>query len=176
MIKVGIVGGTGYTGVELIRLLLQHPEAKLEVITSRSEAGRPVSDLFSNLRGKLDLTFSQPELETYRNCDLVFFATPNTTAMKQAEALLEASGRGVRVRAVFEREQAEAAGSDVRRLQQAGLDVRLDNREGTLHHKLLLIDGRLVATGSYNFTDSSSDSNIREYSRHRVQLGVQAAF
>jgi phosphatidylserine/phosphatidylglycerophosphate/cardiolipin synthase-like enzyme len=60
---------------------------------------------------------------------------------------------------VFEREQAVAAGSDVRRLQQAGLDVRLDNRDGNLHHKLLLIDGRVVATGSYNFTRSAEQAN-----------------
>ncbi len=76
-----------------------------------------------------------------------------------AEALLEAAGRGVSVRAVFERDQAEAAGSDVRRLQQAGLDVRLDNSQGTLHHKLLLIDGRIIATGSYNFTRSAEQAN-----------------
>lgn len=76
-----------------------------------------------------------------------------------AEALLQAAGRGVSVRGVFEREQAEAAGSDVRRLQQAGLDVRLDNRDGNLHHKLLLIDGRIVATGSYNFTRSAEQAN-----------------
>ena len=76
-----------------------------------------------------------------------------------AEALLQAADRGVRVRGVFERDQAEAAGSDVRRLQQAGLDVRLDNRDGNLHHKLLLIDGRIVATGSYNFTRSAEQAN-----------------
>jgi phosphatidylserine/phosphatidylglycerophosphate/cardiolipin synthase-like enzyme len=76
-----------------------------------------------------------------------------------AEALLEAARRGVRVRAVFERDQAESAGSDVQRLQQAGLDVRLDNSEGNLHHKLLLVDGRVVATGSYNFTRSAEQAN-----------------
>ena len=75
------------------------------------------------------------------------------------EALLEAAGRGINVRGVFERDQAEAAGSDVRRLQQAGLDVRLDNSQGTLHHKLLLIDGRVVATGSYNFTRGAEQAN-----------------
>ncbi len=94
MIKIGIVGGTGYTGVELIRLLLAHPQADIRVITSRSEAGKPVADLFASLRGQIDLEFSVPGIDSYRDCDLVFFATPNTTAMAQAETLL---GAGIRV-------------------------------------------------------------------------------
>lgn len=94
MIKIGIVGGTGYTGVELIRLLLAHPQADIRVITSRSEAGRPVAELFAGLRDHVDLEFSEPGVDSYRDCDLVFFATPNTTAMAQAEALL---GAGIRV-------------------------------------------------------------------------------
>ena len=90
MIKVGIVGGTGYTGVELMRLLARHPQAQVSVITSRSQAGSPVDELFPNLRGMVDLNFSEPSIDAYRDCDLVFFATPNTTAMSQAVALLEA--------------------------------------------------------------------------------------
>lgn len=90
MIKIGIVGGTGYTGVELMRLLANHPDVKIEVITSRSNAGTAVSDVYPNLRGRVDLTFSEPAVESYKNCDLVFFATPNATAMLEAEALLAA--------------------------------------------------------------------------------------
>ncbi len=90
MIKVGIVGGTGYTGVELIRLLAQHPQAELEIITSRSQTGNAVAELFPNLRGAINLNFSTPSFEAYRSCDLIFFAAPNTTAMSQAEQLLEA--------------------------------------------------------------------------------------
>jgi len=101
MIKVGIIGGTGYTGVELMRLLSRHPGASLEVITSRSEAGRPVAELFTNLRGVIDLAFVEPSLEAYRDCDLVFFATPNTTAMTQAEALLAAGIRVIDLAADF---------------------------------------------------------------------------
>ncbi|WP_421869010.1 N-acetyl-gamma-glutamyl-phosphate reductase [Motiliproteus sp.] len=93
-IKVGIVGGTGYTGVELLRLLVRHPQVELSVITSRSEAGKGVSELYPNLRGHVDLAFAEPDLESLSQCDLVFFATPNGIAMQQAEALLE---RGVRV-------------------------------------------------------------------------------
>lgn len=94
MIKVGVVGGTGYTGVELLRLLATHPEVSLSVITSRSETGTPVSTLFPNLRGHVDLVFSSPGPEVLSACDLVFFATPNGTAMTMAQALL---GEGVRI-------------------------------------------------------------------------------
>ncbi len=94
MIKAGIVGGTGYTGLELMRLLARHPGVELCVITSRSEAGRPVAELFSSLRGLVELEFTEPGVGAYDDCDLVFFATPNTTAMTQAEQLL---GAGIRV-------------------------------------------------------------------------------
>lgn len=59
MIKIGIVGGTGYTGAELLRLLAGHPNADLVTITSRSEKGVPVSQLYPNLRGIVDLPFSE---------------------------------------------------------------------------------------------------------------------
>lgn len=87
MIKVGIVGGTGYTGVELLRLLAAHPQAQLVAITSRSEAGMPVADMFPNLRGHVDLAFSEPDTTVLAACDLVFFATPNGTAMKMVPEL-----------------------------------------------------------------------------------------
>jgi len=94
MIKVGVVGGTGYTGVELLRLLALHPAVQLSVITSRSEAGSKVADLFPNLRGYVDLEFSEPELSVLAACELVFFATPNGIAMGMAGELLE---RGVKI-------------------------------------------------------------------------------
>ena len=91
MVKVGIVGGTGYTGVELLRLLIQHPEVEIQAITSRTEAGIPVSDMFPSLRGRLDLKFSAPDSSNLNQCDAVFFATPHGVAMSQAQELL-ASG------------------------------------------------------------------------------------
>ena len=94
MIKIGIVGGTGYTGVELLRLLAGHPQAEVVAITSRQQAGQPVAALFPNLRGHFDLCFTTPDPAALAECDLVFFATPNGTAMTQVPALLEA---GVRV-------------------------------------------------------------------------------
>ncbi|MFT3847682.1 MAG: N-acetyl-gamma-glutamyl-phosphate reductase [Propionivibrio sp.] len=94
MIKVGIVGGTGYTGVELLRLLAQHPSVEIATITSRGDAGSPVSTMFPNLRGWVDLAFEDPATANLKVCDVVFFATPNGVAMQQAPALLDA---GVRV-------------------------------------------------------------------------------
>lgn len=94
MIRVGIVGGTGYTGAELLRLLSRHPRVSLAAITSRGEAGLAVADLFPHLRGRVDLAFTQPDLGRLGECDLVFFATPNGTAMKMAPELL---ARGVKL-------------------------------------------------------------------------------
>ena len=94
MIKVGIVGGTGYTGVELLRLLAGHPEVSLEIITSRSETGMPVAELFPNLRGHIDLAFTEPDINLLANCDVVFFATPHTVAMALVPELIK---RGTRV-------------------------------------------------------------------------------
>ena len=101
MIKVSVVGGTGYTGVELLRLLVSHPEVELVVITSRSEAGMAVADMFPNLRGHLDLPFSEPEPAALGACDLVFFATPNGTGMQMAPTLLEAGARIIDLAADF---------------------------------------------------------------------------
>ena len=101
MIKAGVVGGTGYTGVELLRLLVAHPEVELAIITSRSEAGLPVSDLYPNLRGHLDITFQEPELKTLCDCDVVFFATPNGIAMKMTAELISAGVKVIDLAADF---------------------------------------------------------------------------
>ncbi len=93
-IKVGIVGGTGYTGVELLRLLSQHPHVELKAITSRKEDGMPVADMFPNLRGRVGLSFQTPEKAALHECDVVFFATPHGVAMSQAKTML---AQGVRV-------------------------------------------------------------------------------
>ncbi len=101
MIKVGIVGGTGYTGVELLRLLALHPKVDLRVITSRSDAGMPVSQMFPSLRGYVKLTFTHPDQARLSDCDLVFFATPNGIAMQEAPALLKAGVRVIDLAADF---------------------------------------------------------------------------
>lgn len=99
--KVGVVGGTGYTGVELLRLLVLHPNVELVAVTSRSEAGQAVSELYPNLRGHIDLPFSEPDVATLSQCELVFFATPNGVAMKMVPQLLEAGVRVIDLAADF---------------------------------------------------------------------------
>ena len=101
MIKVGIVGGTGYTGVELLRLLAQHPEVRLVEITSRGDAGTPVAEMFPSLRKRVDLRFTDPKKADLSGCDLVFFSTPNGVAMEGAEALVAAGVRIVDLAADF---------------------------------------------------------------------------
>ncbi|MGB5765717.1 MAG: N-acetyl-gamma-glutamyl-phosphate reductase [Arenicellales bacterium] len=101
MTKIGIIGGTGYTGVELIRLLARHPEAELVVITSRAESGRRVSEVFPSLRGVCELAFSKPESGSFSACDVVFSATPNGVAMSMARDLLEAGIRLIDLAADF---------------------------------------------------------------------------
>jgi len=101
MARIGIVGGTGYTGSELLRLLAGHPRAQVSVITSRAEAGQRVADALPMLRGRVDLVFEDPERAALAECDLVFFATPNGTAMQHAPALLDAGVRVVDLAADF---------------------------------------------------------------------------
>jgi len=101
MIKIGIVGGTGYTGVELLRILAQHPQAQLVAITSRKQAGMAVADMFPSLRGSVLLAYSDPASTDLAHCDAVFFATPNTVAMEQAAALLDSGARVIDLSADF---------------------------------------------------------------------------
>ena len=93
-IKVGIVGATGYTGVELLRLLAQHPNAQVVAVTSRQESGMPVADMFPSLRGHVDVVFQTPDEAKLDQCDVVFFATPHGVAMKEAQQLLD---KGVKI-------------------------------------------------------------------------------
>jgi N-acetyl-gamma-glutamyl-phosphate reductase len=94
MIRAGIVGGSGYTGVELLRLLAAHPLVELSAITSRGEAGQAVAELFPSLRGRIDLRFTAPQVSALSGCDIVFFATPHGVAMTMAPELLAS---GVRI-------------------------------------------------------------------------------
>ena len=101
MVKAGIVGGTGYTGVELLRLLAQHPQVELTAITSRNEAGTAVATMFPSLRGRVDLAFSDPATAGLERCDVVFFATPHAVAMNDARRLHAAGVRIIDISADF---------------------------------------------------------------------------
>ena len=101
MIKAGVIGASGYTGSELLRLLACHPGVHLAVVTSAAEQGRPVQDVFPALRGVLDISFSPRDAGAIHDCDVVFFATPNGTAMKAVPPLLDAGVRVIDLSADF---------------------------------------------------------------------------
>ncbi len=101
MISVGIVGGTGYTGVELVRILLRHPQVQIKALTSRTEAGTRVDAMFPSLRGLTDLEFTNVDQDVLHDCDVVFFATPHGVAMKQAQELVDAGVKIIDLAADF---------------------------------------------------------------------------
>jgi N-acetyl-gamma-glutamyl-phosphate reductase len=101
MIKAGIIGGTGYTGVELLRLLIDHPRAEVVTISSRSEKEKPVTEVFPSLRGYTDLRFCDPDDAGLEGCDVVFAATPNGVAMTHARVLMDEGVRLIDLSADF---------------------------------------------------------------------------
>ncbi len=106
-LKVGIVGGTGYTGVELLRLLATHSFVEVVAVTSRAEAGLPVADMFPSLRSYIDVAFTDPETVDLTICDVVFFATPHGVAMRQAPRLLAANTKVIDLAADFRLQDTE---------------------------------------------------------------------
>lgn len=101
MIRVGIVGGTGYTGAELLRLLASHPQAQVEIITSRAEEGRMVADMYPNLRGHCQLRFSAPNVSDLLSCDVIFFATPHGVAQAMMSELISSGAKVIDLSADF---------------------------------------------------------------------------
>ncbi|WP_068554000.1 N-acetyl-gamma-glutamyl-phosphate reductase, partial [Oleiphilus sp. HI0086] len=95
MIKVGIVGATGYTGSELLRLLVLHPKVEITVVTSRTEKGRPVADMFPHVRGYIDLPFTDPSVDELAGCDLIFFATPHGVAQSMMSEFIDSGLRTI---------------------------------------------------------------------------------
>lgn len=93
-LRAGVVGAAGFAGIELVRLLLAHPELTLTAVTSDALAGRPLADAYPAFRGATDLAFSAHDQADLESCDVVFLAVPHTAALAQAPGLLE---RGVTV-------------------------------------------------------------------------------
>ena len=133
-INVGVVGGTGYTGVELLRLLAAHPNVNLQAITSRSESGTAVADMFPSLRGHVPLNFTTPDESDLSQCDLVFFATPNGIAMQSTPELLD---KGVRV--------IDLAAGKCNVLGKGGVTVLREGKEYRFGHKVAFSAGELGA-------------------------------
>jgi N-acetyl-gamma-glutamyl-phosphate reductase len=94
MIKAGIIGGTGYTGIELLRLLHNHEGVEVIAISSRSEAGQSIGEFFPSLAGQTQLTFTTPDDKILDECDVIFFATPHGVAMKTAGDFIK---KGIKV-------------------------------------------------------------------------------
>ena len=100
-IKVGIVGGTGYTGLELLRMLTLHPNVTLSIITSRKDAGTRLDAMFPSLRGRCNLLFSDTATADLTQCDVVFYATPHGVAMADAPKLVAAGVKIIDLAADF---------------------------------------------------------------------------
>ncbi len=95
MINVGIIGASGYTGEELIDVLLRHPNVRLTNISSRSGRSEQISDLFPKFKTRTNLAWVSTDLkEIVKSCDAVFLALPHTTSMEIVPKLLVA---GIRV-------------------------------------------------------------------------------
>lgn len=148
MIKAGIVGATGYTGVELLRLLARHSQVDVTVITSRAEAGVKVADIYPSLRGHIDLAFTEPNIDTLGACDVVFFATPHGVAQSLMPALMKTSARIIDLSAdfrirdvpVWEKWYGQAHGAP-ELLNEAVYGLPEVNREKIRHAKLIACPG-----------------------------------
>lgn len=102
MLNVTIIGASGYTGVELARILCNHPDIHLRMVTSRQYAGKPLSQVFPNLRGKVDLLCENPSLEELcRSADLFFTAVPHKTAMDLVPQLRQTGKKVIDLSADF---------------------------------------------------------------------------
>lgn len=95
MVRVGVIGATGYTGVELVRLLARHPQVKLTVLTAEKNVGQPIWRLFPSVLKETDLVCQPLEVESISKlCDFVFLALPHKAAMQVVPAFL---GKGIKV-------------------------------------------------------------------------------
>lgn len=102
MVKVGVVGATGYTGVELLRLLATHPGVVVETITSERYSGREITSVFPSLHGLVSLRCTSLNArEVAAACDLAFVALPHTESAKVVSALVEEGKRVVDLSADF---------------------------------------------------------------------------
>lgn len=94
MIKAAVLGATGYAGIELVRLLTNHPDVSIEIVGSQSFAGKKISDVYQNLRHVLEIECTELDLDAVAKCDVAFTALPHGASKSVIPAILE---RGVKV-------------------------------------------------------------------------------
>jgi len=101
MVKVAIAGASGYTGLELLRLLIKHPAVKITIVTSEKYQGQMLADVFPSFSGFLDLQFTPLTADIAADCDILFLALPHTTALNQMPAFLKENCRVIDLSADF---------------------------------------------------------------------------
>ena len=89
MAKIGVAGASGYTGLELLRLLINHPEAEIVFLTSETYQGEDISRVFPSISGFVDIKLSSIESISSDTCDIVFLALPHTTSMEKVPDFLK---------------------------------------------------------------------------------------
>ena len=94
MIKVAVLGATGYAGIELVRILSNHPDVKLEILGSHSFDGQPISDVYQNFAHVLDMTCEELDLDKVAQCDVAFTALPHGASKDVIPSLIE---KGIKV-------------------------------------------------------------------------------
>lgn len=108
MLKVGVIGATGYTGEELVKILAGHKNVKITVLQAVLDKEEPISEIFPHLSGKIDLICKKPDLEEAKSgADLFFLALPHTVSMTVAPALLEAGKKVIDLSADYRLETSE---------------------------------------------------------------------
>jgi len=108
MIKVGIIGASGYTGAELVRLLVNHPQVELTLATSRQYAGKALAQVFPHLAGRTGLVCEDPTgLDPAGRADLFFTAVPHQTAMSVVPGLLATGAKVIDLSADFRLHQRQ---------------------------------------------------------------------
>ena len=110
MTKVSIAGATGYTGIELLRLLVKHPEVEIVTLTAESHAGKNIAEVAPSLKGWVDQTLVKLSSDVAQKCDVLFLALPHTTSMKHVPELLQSNCKIIDLSADYRLHEAEVYG------------------------------------------------------------------
>jgi N-acetyl-gamma-glutamyl-phosphate reductase len=110
MAKVSIAGATGYTGIELIRLLVKHPEVEIVTLTAESHAGKNITEVVPSLKGWVDQTLVKLSPELAEKCDVLFLALPHTTSMQHVPELMKSNCKIVDLSADYRLHDAKVYG------------------------------------------------------------------